>query len=638
MIKIAMIGAGSVVFSRNLTGDILQIPEFKDCTITYMDVDKERLEVAGALCRKVATAVGAKPTIETTMDRRKALKGADFVINMVQIGGFNSTLVDFEIPRKYGLNFTIADTTGPGGLFRALRTFPMLSGMVKDMMELCPRAFLLNYSNPMSMNMQTVFRTSDIRAVGLCHSVQGTFDQLMRYIGEDPAKITFECAGINHMAFYTRLEKDGVDLYPRLFKAMEDPKIYGTNKVRFELMRRLGHFITESSEHNAEYSPYFIPHGKEQIAKFGVPIDEYLRRCDGIVDEFERLRVFARSKEPMPTVCQSHEYCSIIMTSIVTGRPSVIYGNLPNGGTISNLPRTAIVEAPTLVDRTGLHHAQIGELPPQLIGYMQPHVTQHELFIRAATEGRRDHVYQACMFDPLTAATLPMDKITEMCDEMIAAYGNELPTLDAKKSLVATSGKKFPKVDSRTLRASWEKAQVDAEKAYIQEWHVLGIFPGVVDKVTLDFATPFEADLAKAKDGAIDLKKTYAVKQAAAQGGGKAKASETKVAWKAAKAGKKGYVSFDTCLGAQQWAVAYAYAEVESIHARDALLSLGSDDGIRVWLNGVIVHENEIGRGYTPDADTAPVKLKAGINRILVKVDNYIGGWGFGMGVSEANF
>jgi len=638
MIKIAMIGAGSVVFSRNLTGDILQIPEFKDCTITYMDVDKERLEVAGALCRKVATAVGAKPTIETTMDRRKALKGADFVINMVQIGGFNSTLVDFEIPRKYGLNFTIADTTGPGGLFRALRTFPMLSGMVQDMMELCPRAFLLNYSNPMSMNMQTVFRTSDIRAVGLCHSVQGTFDQLMRYIGEDPTKVTFECAGINHMAFYTRLEKDGVDLYPRLFKAMEDPKIFGGNKVRFELMKRLGHFITESSEHNAEYNAFFIPHGKEQIAKFGIPIDEYLRRCDGIVDEFERLRVFARSKEPMPTVCQSHEYCSIIMASIVTGRPSVIYGNLPNGGTISNLPRTAIVEAPTLVDRTGMHHAQVGELPPQLIGYMQPHVTQHELFIRAATEGRRDHVYQACMFDPLTAATLPMDKITEMCDEMIAAYGDELPKLDAKKSLVPTSGKRFPKVDSSTLRASWERTQAESEKAYIQEWHVLGAFPGSEGKVTLDLATPFEADIAKAKDGAIDLKKTYAIKQAAAQGGGKAKASDTKIAWQAVKAGKRGYVNFDTCIGRHEWAVAYAYTEVESIHARDAVISLGSDDGIRVWLNGAVVHENETGRGYSPDADTATVKLKVGMNRILVKVDNYVAGWGFGLGVSEANF
>src|SRR5438067_13497856 len=224
-----MIGAGSVVFSKNLTGDILSYPEFKNATVSYMDIDAERLEVGASLCRKVAKALEANPKIEATADRRQALRGADFVINMVQIGGFDSTLVDFEIPRKYGLTFTIADTTGPGGLFRALRTFPMLSGLARDMEELCPRAFLLNYSNPMSMNMQTITRTSAIRAVGLCHSVQGTFDQLMRYIREDPRQVAFTCAGINHMAFYLKLEKDGQDLYPRLFKAMEDPQVYKTN-------------------------------------------------------------------------------------------------------------------------------------------------------------------------------------------------------------------------------------------------------------------------------------------------------------------------------------------------------------------------------------------------------------------------
>ena len=204
-----MIGAGSVVFSRNLTGDILGYPEFADAAFSYMDVDTDRLSVGASLCRKMANAMGANPKIDATTDRRKALEGADFVINMVQIGGFDSTLVDFEIPRKYGLNFTIADTTGPGGLFRALRTFPMLRGLCQDMTEVCPAATLLNYSNPMSMNMQTITRTSNMKAVGLCHSVQGTFEQLMRYIGEDPEKIAFQCAGINHMAFYLRLEKDG---------------------------------------------------------------------------------------------------------------------------------------------------------------------------------------------------------------------------------------------------------------------------------------------------------------------------------------------------------------------------------------------------------------------------------------------
>ncbi len=640
MIKIAMIGAGSVVFSRNLTGDILGMPEFRDATITYMDIDAERLEVAGNLCRKVAAALGANPTIETTMDRRTALKGADFVINMVQIGGFNSTLIDFEIPRKYGLNFTIADTTGPGGLFRALRTYPMLSGMCRDMMELCPRAYLLNYSNPMSMNMQTITRTSNVRAVGLCHSVQGTFDELMGYIGEKPSEVTFTCAGINHMAFYQRLEKDGIDLYPRLFKASEDPETFKRNKVRFELMRRLGFYVTESSEHNAEYNAFFIPHGKDMIARYDVPIDEYLHRCDGIVDEFERLREFSRSAEPMAAICQSHEYGSLIIRSIVTGVPCVIYGNLPNGGTISNLPHTAIVEAPTLVDRTGLHHAQIGELPPQLIGYMQPHVTQHELFIRAAMDGRRDHVYQACYFDPLTAATLPMDQIVAMCDEMIEAYGDELPPLK-QTTLVPTSGKTFPKVDARELRASWEKAQAVAEQNFskewhvIQEWHVIGPFlnpqPG---SITLDLATP--VDGAMRADGSVDLLATYAMAKTAAAGS--VSTTAAKFDWKLVKAGKQGFVNLAVACGQVDWAVAWAYAEIDSVHARETVLRCGSDDGIRIWLNGERIHSNEVARGFIPTSDSVAVRLKAGKNRLLVKIDQYVGGWGFGVMIPKALF
>jgi alpha-galactosidase len=455
-----MIGAGSVVFSKNLTGDILSYPEFRSATLAYMDIDRERLEVGAALCRKVAQALGANPKIEATLDRRTALRGADFVINMVQIGGFDSTLVDFEIPRKYGLNFTIADTTGPGGLFRALRTYPMLRGLCRDMEELCPRAVLLNYSNPMSMNMQTISRTSTVRAVGLCHSVQGTFDQLMRYIGEDPRAVAFTCAGINHMAFYLRLEKDGQDLYPRLFTAMQRPDINRTNCVRFELMKRLGYFVTESSEHNAEYNPWFIPHGRPCIERFDVPLDEYLRRCDAIVDEFERMKEFSRSDRSIE-VHRSHEYGSTIIHSVVTGTPTVVYGNMPNRGVIANLPPSAIAEAPTLVDRNGCQFTTVGELPPQCLAYVMPHVQQHELFIRAATDGRRDHVYQAAMFDPLTAATLTLDQIVEMCDELIAAHGFErdggvLPDLDSKKTLVPACGKSFGRVDPKHLRASWD--------------------------------------------------------------------------------------------------------------------------------------------------------------------------------------
>ena len=609
-----MIGAGSVVFSKNLTGDILSFPEFKNATFSYMDIDADRLEVGAALCRKVGQALGASPTIEATLDRKKALEGADFVINMVQIGGFDSTLVDFEIPRKYGLGFTIADTTGPGGFFRALRTYPMLKGLVEDMMEICPKAVLLNYSNPMSMNMQTITRSSNIQAVGLCHSVQGTLNQIMGYIGENPREVGFTCAGINHMAFYTKLEREGIDLYPQLFEAMADPATFAKNKVRFELMKRLGYFITESSEHNAEYNPWFIPRGKDKIAEFSVPMDEYLRRCDGIVDEFERMKVFARSEDPI-TVHKSHEYGSTIIHSIVTGTPSVVYGNMPNNGAISNLPNDAIAEVPTLVDRAGLQFTTVGALPPQLIGYMMPHVTQHELFIRAAQEGRRDHIYQAAMFDPLTGATLSTDEIVEMCDELIVAHGDLLPPLDTKKTLIPTSGKTFNPPTPQELRASWDAAQKEGHEDDLLSWRVLGPFPQ-------HFADGEVSTSWVAPDVDEDI---FA-------------SGEHKTGWRETIGNKKGYVNLGRAIGNHDNAVAYAYTELESVHTRETLLKCGSDDGIKIWVNGVVVHENDTRRGYTEKEDEAPIRLEEGVNRILVKITNAVHGWGFGVAVPKPNF
>jgi len=624
-----MIGAGSVVFSKNLTGDILSYPEFRDATFSYMDIDADRLQVGAALCRKVAKGVGANPTIDATTERRKALKGADFVINMVQIGGFDSTLVDFEIPRKYGLNFTIADTTGPGGFFRAMRTFPMLKGLCADMMQVCPRAILLNYSNPMSMNMQTISRTSNIAAVGLCHSVQGTFNQLMGYIGEDPDKVAFICAGINHMAFYLKMEKAGVDLYPRLFEAMNRPEVYDTNRVRFEIMRRLGHFVTESSEHNAEYNPWFIPRGKDYLQKFDVPIDEYLRRCDGIVGEFDRMKQRSQNDDAMEHH-RSHEYGSSIIHSVVTGTPRVVYGNMPNRGAISSLPNDAIAEAPTLVDRNGCQFTTVGALPPQLVAYMMPHVAQHELFIRAALEGRRDHVYQAAMFDPLTAATMPADKIVDMCDELIAAHGFEheggvLPNLDAKKTLVPTSGKPFGKVDPKSLRASWDATQKQADDDAIADWHILGPFPAIDGKATLKQKTAIDDERAGRKDGTVDLASSHTI------------GSNTLV-WKKVKAGRRGFVDCNQHFGPHDHCLAYGYTELHSVHARDCELHIGSDDGIAVWLNGQLVHEIDTHRPYRFGEDRPAVHLHAGVNHILIKLTQFTGGWGFGVGVPKVNF
>ena len=630
MIKVAMIGAGSVVFSKNLTGDILSFPEFRNATFSYMDVDEDRLRVGAALCRKVAASMGASPVIQTTTDRREALAGADFVINMVQVGGFDSTLVDFEIPRKYGLNFTIADTTGPGGLFRALRTFPLLKGLAEDMRQVCPRAWLLNYANPMSMNMQTLSCTApDVQAIGLCHSVQGTFDQLMGYLGERPEDVAFVCAGINHMAFYLRLEKGGVDLYPRLFEAMRRPEVYDSNRVRFELMRRLGYFVTESSEHNAEYNPWFIPHGPEACRRFAVPLDEYLRRCDAIVTQFEKLKQQAGADEPLPHH-RSHEYGSAIIHSIATGTPRVVYGNMPNRGAVSNLPVDAIAEAPTLVDRAGCRFAHVGALPPQLWAYMTPHVAQHELFIRAATEGRRDHVYQAAMYDPLTAATLPPDRIVELCDELIAAHGaardgGVLPDLDARPTLVPASGRAFSRVNPGALRESWLAARRAAADAYeaVVDWHVIGPFPSTEPRsVSLKQHTAIDDERAARGDGSMDV-------------GASHKSGTNTLRWTKVSAGERGLVDCEALLGPHEFCLAYGYAEFRSAQARQATLQVGSDDGIELWLNGERVHEHDARRGYRPDSDEISVRLKPGINRLLVKLSQATGGWGWGVHVSR---
>jgi hypothetical protein len=312
------------------------------------------------------------------------------------------------------------------------------------------------------------------------------------------------------------------------------------------------------------------------------------------------------------------------MRSVVTGQPSVIYGNLVNGGTISNLPRTAIVEAPTLVDRTGLHHAQVGELPPELIGYIMPHVTQHELFIRAAMEGRRDHVYQACLYDPLTAATVSPDRIVEMCDEMIAAHGDLLPKLE-KRSLVPTSGKSFPVVDAKKLRASWDAIQNAADDDAIKSWKICGPFPAK-EKGVVSLADPTPLDAVATRDAAPEA----AAAQAGASGGA------ARPTWRAATANAKGYIDLNAVCGQSEWTLAWAYAEIDAVHAREAVFGCGSDDGIALWVNGKPVHSNDAQRGWRSGQDQFVVQLRPGVNRILAKISPAPGGWGFSVSVSRA--
>jgi len=423
MPKVAFIGAGSTVFAKNLLTDILSFPELAAAHIHLHDIDEARLRTSEVVARKAAEALHAHPTIEATRDRQRALEGADYVITMFQIGGYRpSTVLDFEIPKKYGLRQTIADTLGVGGIMRALRTIPVLLDLCRQMESVCPNAVLLQYVNPMAMNCWAIQRASRIRAVGLCHSVQGTAEQLAADIGVPIQEINYLCAGINHMAFYLTFERDGEDLYPRIRRVLEEGRQPTWNLVRYEVFKRFGYFVTESSEHFSEYVPWFIKRDRpDLIERFNIPLDEYIRRCEAQIAGWEALRAQLEAGAALE-VNRSHEYAARIIHSLETGQPSVIYGNVPNDGLIDNLPQGCCVEVPVLVDKNGLQPIRIGKLPIQLAALMRTNINVQELAVEAALTGRRDFIYQAAYLDPHTAAELDLEQIQALVDDLLAAH------------------------------------------------------------------------------------------------------------------------------------------------------------------------------------------------------------------------
>lgn len=430
MPKIAMIGAGSTVFAKNLLGDILSFPELAESHIALMDINEERLRTSAVVAKKVAQAVGANPKITTHTNQREALDGADYAINMIQVGGYKpGTEIDFEIPKKYGLRQTIADTLGIGGIMRALRTIPVMLDMCRDMEEVTPDVTFLNYVNPMCMNTWAVTKSTKIKTVGLCHSVQGTAEQLSQDIGVPIGEINYLCAGINHMAFYLKFERNGEDLYPLIRQVREEGRVPDWNRVRYEMFARLGYFVTESSEHFAEYCPHFIRRDKpELLERFNIPLDEYIRRCENQIAGWHSMKATFEGDDPIE-VHRSHEYGSLIIHSIETGVPRVVYGNVANEGLITNLPQGCCVELPVLVDKSGLQPTRIGALPPQLAAIMQTNVNVQSLTVEAALTGKREHVYHAAMLDPHTAAELTLDEIWSLVDDLIEAHGDYIPAL-----------------------------------------------------------------------------------------------------------------------------------------------------------------------------------------------------------------
>jgi alpha-galactosidase len=442
MPKIAFIGAGSTIFMKHIVGDALHFPALSGADIALMDIDETRLAESALVARKMIRTMGVGATVTTHTDRRAALDGADFVVTAFQIGGYKPcTVTDFDIPKAHGLRQTIADTLGVGGIMRGLRTVPHLWALAADMAELCPGALLLQYVNPMAINTWALAeRFPRLNHVGLCHSVQNTVAELAHDLDLDPGSMRYRVAGVNHVAFFLRLEQAVAngghrDLYPLLrdgYASGRLPKIplerpHCLNKVRYEVMDHLGYFCTESSEHLAEYVPWFIKRGRDDlIDQFGIPLDEYPARCEIQMAEWASQAEAYRSAGAV-TVAKSHEFAADMMNAILTDTPMTVYGNLANRGQIPQLPPGAAVETPCLVDANGVQPSTVTDIPPQLIALMRSQINVQELVVRALVDENRDHIYHAAMMDPHTAAELDLRQIRALVDALIEAHGDWLP-------------------------------------------------------------------------------------------------------------------------------------------------------------------------------------------------------------------
>ncbi|MEU8951459.1 alpha-glucosidase/alpha-galactosidase [Streptomyces sp. NPDC048489] len=422
--KIAFIGAGSVVFTQGLLADLLAFPELKSAHIALHDIDTERLATAHAAAVHIADTLGAQPNVTADTDRREALADADFVINIVQIGMVEATRTDFEVPARHGVRQTIGDTLGIGGIFRALRTFPFLRELGRDIAEVCPQAWLLNYTNPMAMNVQYLTQATGLtRVVGLCHSVYWTLRDLADLVKVPYEEISYHAAGVNHQAWVLRFEHQGRSLYPKLDEliASDDQLL---RRVRVDMYRRLGYYPTETSEHSSEYVPWYLHHDSE-VDRLRLPIGAYLKIVDENVALYERTRDALAAGTPV-AVEGTMEYAPQIIHSMVTGTPRTVYGNVPNRALIDNLPAHGTVEVPCLVDSLGVQPTRVGSLPPQLAALNRTYLSANDLVVRAAIEDDPRHIRHAAMTDPATAAALPVEDIWRLCDDMVTAHGDLL--------------------------------------------------------------------------------------------------------------------------------------------------------------------------------------------------------------------
>lgn len=452
MPKITFIGAGSAVFTRNLLGDIMTYPELDGSRICLMDIDEHRLQMVDALAKKMIAQESSRITVESTTDRREALKDADYVIITIQVGGLDAYTLDIEIPRKYGVEQCVGDTLGPGGVFRGLRHLAVISEIARELEDLSPNALILQYTNPMAIICWSLSKLSPIRTVGLCHSVQGTSRQLARYIGAPYEEVTYWVAGINHVAWFLRFEWNGKDAYPLLRERMEDQSIYGEEPTRFNLMRHFGYFVTESSGHASEYYPYYRRNTVEiesLVAQFTDTKNAwfdfgrtggYLRHCLDRADEYDSDIARQLEDGERVRVQRSDEYGAGIMHAIETNTLRRINGNVRNSQLISNLPEGCCVEVPCLVDGTGINPCHVGDLPPQVAGVTRRNVDVQELAVLGHIHRDKELIRQAIKLDPLTGAVCSLEQIDKMTNELFEAQARWLPQFEGDYSVALAGG------------------------------------------------------------------------------------------------------------------------------------------------------------------------------------------------------
>ena len=437
--KIVIIGAGSLVFSSRLTADILSYPALEDSEICLVDVEPDRLKYAEKIANRIIQEGGYnKASVTSTMDRKEALKGADFVIISILIGGYEAIEKEIDIPMKYGIDQCIGDTLTPGGIMRCVRTLPILQEMAHDIMELCPNALVLNYTNPMSMLTWGMLEAEPkMQLVGLCHSVQATGSGWAKRLGIDFKDVTYECAGINHQAWFMKYEKDGEDLLPKIRELALKPEIWYGDSTRMEYVKHFGYPVTESAGHVSEYNPWFRKN-KETIGRYCPKDFSEWNGGSGFIKELYARPDWKETMEKMGnwetpvSLERSHEYGSIIINSKVTGEKSVIYGNIKNEGLISNLPEDCIVEVPILVDKNGMRPVKIGPLPTHLAAINQTQINVQQLAVEATLKADPEILFQAMAMDPLTGMSCTLDEIRAMTRELMEAHKEWIPVMKGR--------------------------------------------------------------------------------------------------------------------------------------------------------------------------------------------------------------